>query len=118
MTAGLTCKVVTKSGNVRHCYRNPATGKQMPHYVVTMALRLSETIQAHLDATRSALSTHGMEDAADDVVSFAIARLSAPSAKSGRPHGRGNDVSAKVARDLESLGIKPPNHGGEGEKVK
>lgn len=117
MTAGFTSRVVTKSGNVRRCYRNPATGKQMPHYVVTMALRLSETIQANIDATRSALSTLGMEDAADDIVSFAIARLSS-SAKSGRPHGRGNDVSAKVARDLESLGIKPPKPGGEGEKVK
>lgn len=117
MTAGLTCKVVAKSGVVRRYYRDPATGRRLPHHLVTAAIRLSDALRKHIDAARSALATLGMADDADSVISFAVARISASPAKPG-PKRRGNDVSARVAHDLESLGIKPPKPGGEGEKVK
>lgn len=117
MTAGLTCKVVAKSGVVRHCYRDPATGRRLKSHLVAAAVHLSDALRRHIDAARSALATLGMADDADSVISFAVARLSASPAKPG-PKRRGNDVSARVARDLESLGIKPPKPGGEGEKVK
>ena len=117
MTAGLTYKVVTKSGVVRHYYHDPATGRRLQSYLVAAAIRLSDALREHIDAARSALATLGMADDADSVISFAVARLSASPAKPG-PRRRGNDVSAKVARDLESLGIKPPKPGGEGEKMK
>lgn len=117
MTAGLTRKVVTKSGVVRHYYHDPVTGRRLQSYLVAAAIRLSYALREHLDAARSALATLGMADDADSVISFAVARLSASPAKPG-PRRRGNDVSAKVARDLESLGIKPPEPGGKGEKEK
>ena len=117
MTAGLTCKVVAKSGVVRRYYRDQATGKRLQSYRVAVAIRLSDALREHIDAARSAMATLGMADDADSVISLAVARLSASPAKPG-PKRRGNDVSARVARDLESLGIKPPKPGGEGEKVK
>ena len=117
MTADLTCKVVAKSGVVRRRYRDPATGRRLPHHLVAAAIRLSDALRKHIDAARSALATLGMADDADSVISLAVARLSENPAKPG-PRRRGNNVSARVARDLESLGIKPPKPGGEEEKVK
>ena len=117
MTAGLTCKTIAKSGVVRHYYSDPATGRRLPHHLVTAAIRLSDALRKHIDAARSAMATLGMADDADSVISLAVARLSESPAKPG-PRRHGNNVSARVARDLESLGIKPPKPGGEGEKVK
>ena len=115
MTTGLTCKTVAKSGVVNYYYHDPVTGRRLKSYLVAAAIHLSDALRNHIDAARSALATLGMADDADSIISLAVARLSTSPAKHGR---RRNDVSAKVARDLESLGINPPKPNREGEKVK
>ena len=117
MTTGLTCRTVAKSGVVNYYYHDPVTGRRLKSCLVAAAIHLSDVLRKHIGAARSALATLGMADDADSVISLAVARLSASPTKPG-PKRRGNDVSARVARDLESLGIKPPKPGGEGEKVK
>ena len=110
MTTGLTCKTVAKSGVVNYYYHDPVTGRRLRSYLVATAIHLSDALRKHIDAARSALATIGMADDADSIISLSVARLSASPSKHGR---RRNDVSAKVARDLESIGINPPKPGGE-----
>ena len=118
MTTGLTQRAVSASGRARHCYRDPLTGKQVPYHLVMIAARLSDALRKHINDARAALAALGLSDDADRVVALAIARLSTNPAPRGGAHRRRNDVSADVARDLESLGITPPQPGGKGEKAK
>lgn len=100
MRTNFTTKVRAKSGKTYHAYM--VDGKTVPRHLVPAATHLREAFSASAERVRGALATLGMSEHADSVVAYALATFAKTPAKPGPVR---NDVSAKVAGDLKSLGL-------------
>lgn len=103
MRTNLTTKVRSKTGRTYHAY--VVDGKTVPRHLVPAATHLREAFRASAERVRNALAALDMSEHADAVVGYALSTFKLPAAK---PGPKRNDVSRKVAGDLESLGLEVP----------